>query len=141
MLGDKLGQVTVKVVLRRVLAAGPSGTKTESTQQGNGNLLGVDFREMSTYTSELRPDGTLFGSGQGIYMGTGGETSDVERLRRRHVASIKEHLVPKASVEQMQDGVLRSTDIEIDRQPIFRFLGRAKRLLVSRIEIAQVIPA
>ena len=73
MLGDKLGQVTGKVVLRRVLAAGPSGTKTESTQQGNGNLLGVDFREMSTYTSELRPDGTVFGSGQGIYMGTGGE--------------------------------------------------------------------
>jgi len=28
---------------------------------------------MSTYESELRPDGTLFGSGQGIYMGNGGE--------------------------------------------------------------------
>jgi len=73
MLGDKLGDVTGKVILRRVLAAGPSGTRTESTQQGAGTLLGVDFREMSTYESELRPDGTVFGSGHGIYMGSGNE--------------------------------------------------------------------
>jgi hypothetical protein len=73
MLGDKLGNVTGKVVLRRVLAAGPSAARTESTQQGAGTLLGVDFRENSTYESELRPDGTLYGSGQGIYMGSGGE--------------------------------------------------------------------
>src|SRR4029453_14108395 len=73
MLGHKIGNVTGKVVLRRVLAAGPSAARTESTQQGAGTLLGVDFRENSTYESELRPDGTLYGSGQGIYMGSGGE--------------------------------------------------------------------
>ena len=73
MLGDNLGNVSGKVILRRVLAAGPSATRTESTQQGAGSLLGVDFREASTYESEFRPDGTLFGSGQGIYMGSGGE--------------------------------------------------------------------
>ena len=75
MLGDKLGNVSGRVVLRRVLAAGPGATRTESTQQGEGSLLGVNFREMSTYESELRPDGTLFGSGQGIYMGGGGEVA------------------------------------------------------------------
>jgi hypothetical protein len=73
MVGDKLGNVTGKVVLRRVLAAGPAAARTESTQQGAGTLLGVDFRETSTYESDLRPDGTLLGSGQGIYMGSGGE--------------------------------------------------------------------
>jgi hypothetical protein len=73
MVGDKLGNVSGKVVLRRVLAAGPAATRTESTQQGAGTLLGIDFRETSTYESDLRPDGTLFGSGQGIYMGSGGE--------------------------------------------------------------------
>jgi hypothetical protein len=73
MLGDKLGNVAGKVVLRRVLAAGPGGPRTESTQQGDGSLLGANFRETSTYESELRPDGTLFGSGQGIDMGSGGE--------------------------------------------------------------------
>ena len=73
MLGDKLGNVTGKVVLRRVLAAGPGGTRTESSQRGSGTLLGIAFQEMSTYESELRPDGTLLASGQGIYMGSGGE--------------------------------------------------------------------
>lgn len=73
MVGDKLGNVSGNVVLRRVLAAGPAAARTESTQQGAGTLLGIDFRENSTYESELRPDGTLFGSGQGIYMGRKGE--------------------------------------------------------------------
>jgi len=73
MLGDKLGNTTGKVVLRRVLAAGASATRVETTQQGVGTLLGVELREMGTYESELRPDGTLYGSGQGLYMGSGGE--------------------------------------------------------------------
>ncbi len=73
MLGDILGNVAGKVVLRRVVTAGPSATRTESTQRGAGTLLGVEYRETSTYESELRPDGTVFGSGQGIYMGNGGE--------------------------------------------------------------------
>ena len=73
MLGDKLGDVTGKVVLRRILSAGPGGVRSESTQRGNGTLLGVAYQETSTYDSELRPDGTLFGSGQGLYMGSGGE--------------------------------------------------------------------
>jgi hypothetical protein len=73
MLGDTLGNVTGKVVVRRVLSAGATGIRTESTQRGSGTLLGVDFQEMTTYESQLRPDGTLFGSGQGVYMGSGGE--------------------------------------------------------------------
>lgn len=73
MLGDKLGNVTGKVMLRRVLAAGPGAARMESTQQGDGTLLGVGFRDTSTYESGLRPDGTLLGSGQGVYMGAGGE--------------------------------------------------------------------
>ena len=73
MLGDKLGNVTGKVVLRRVLSSGSGAARTESTQRGTGTLLGVKYQETSTYESELRPDGTVFGMGQGIYMGTGGE--------------------------------------------------------------------
>ena len=73
MLGDKLGRVEGHVLLRRVLPSGSAGARTESTQRGTGTLLGVAFQEMSTYESELRPDGTLLGTGQGIYMGEGGE--------------------------------------------------------------------
>jgi hypothetical protein len=75
MLGDKLGNVTGKVVLRRVLSSGSSVARTESTQRGTGTLLGVEYQDMSTYESELRPDGTLLGTGQGIYMGKGGEVA------------------------------------------------------------------
>src|SRR5262245_55364725 len=73
MVGDKLGNVTGKVVLRRVLAAGAGSARTESTQRGTGTLLGVEYQDISTYESELRPDGTILGTGQGIYMGKAGE--------------------------------------------------------------------
>ncbi len=73
MLGDSLGDVRGKVVLRRVLPSPAGGLRTESSQAGGGTLLGVSYQESSTYESELRPDGTLFGQGQGIYMGAGGE--------------------------------------------------------------------
>ena len=73
MLGDKLGTATGKVLLRRALSSAPGGVRTESTQRGSGTLLGVEYQEMTTYESELRPDGTIFGHGQGVYTGKGGE--------------------------------------------------------------------
>ena len=75
MLGDKLGNATGKVVLRRALPAGWGSARTETTQRGSGTLLGIKYQEMSTYESELRPDGTVFGTGQGVYMGKGGEVA------------------------------------------------------------------
>src|SRR6266567_1046397 len=75
MLGEKLGNATGKVVLRRVLSAGAGSARTEITQRGTGTLLGVEYQEMTTYESEFRPDGTLIGTGQGIYMGKGGEVA------------------------------------------------------------------
>jgi len=71
MLGDTLGDVAGKVVLQRVVASASGAPRTETTQRGSGTLLGVEYQDMSTYESELRPDGTIFGSGQGIYMGKG----------------------------------------------------------------------
>ena len=53
----------------------PAGARREwkPRKAGTGTLLGVQYQETSTYESELRPDGTLFGTGQGVYMGAGGE--------------------------------------------------------------------
>jgi hypothetical protein len=75
MLGDTLGNVTGKIVLQRALPSPAGAARTETTQRGSGTLLGVAYHEMSTYESEIRPDGTIFGSGQGIYMGAGGEVA------------------------------------------------------------------
>ena len=75
MLGNKLGGATGVVVIQRVLPSASGVPRTESTQRGAGTLLGVAYQDMSTYESELRPDGTIFGEGQGIYTGEGGEVA------------------------------------------------------------------
>ena len=35
----------------------------------------INIQGMVTYESELRPDGTIFGQGNGIYMGAGGQVA------------------------------------------------------------------
>ena len=50
-----------------------TGVKVETSFEASGKLLGVPFTEYGTYWSVLRPDGTLFGEGQGVLMGKTGE--------------------------------------------------------------------
>jgi hypothetical protein len=45
----------------------------ETSFEASGRLLGVEGTETGTYWSVVRPDGSLFGEGQGILMGKGGE--------------------------------------------------------------------
>ncbi len=45
----------------------------ETSFEAQGTLLNVEESETGTYWSVVRPDGTLFGEGQGIIMGKGGE--------------------------------------------------------------------
>src|SRR5437667_12054186 len=66
MLGDKIGDGSGKITSQRVLANPGGGPKMESSFQANGSLLGVKFRETGTYWTVVRPDGTLFGEGQGV---------------------------------------------------------------------------
>ena len=47
----------------------------EASQVLTGKLLGVETTETSTYWSVMRPDGTLFGEGQGIAMSEGGDVA------------------------------------------------------------------
>ena len=75
MLGDKIGEVTGVVAIRRVLPSESGAPRTESTQRGTGTLLGIAYQETVTYESRLRPDGTVFGEGQGIVTGEGGEVA------------------------------------------------------------------
>ena len=44
----------------------------------------------------------------------------VERLRRRHVAEVEQHLVPEAGVQQVQHGVLDAADVEVDAARVVR---------------------
>ena len=47
----------------------------ETSFEATGMLLNVEEHETGTYSSVVRPDGTLFGEGQGIIMGKGGEVA------------------------------------------------------------------
>jgi len=72
MLGDKLGEEMGKVTVRRVLSCQGAGPMMETSFQAEGSILGVGHRTTGTYTSTMRADGSLFGSGQGVVMNVEG---------------------------------------------------------------------
>ena len=73
MLGDKIGQESGKVISQRVLANPGGGPKMETSFRATGSLFGVKETVTGTYTAVVRPDGVLYGEGNGIVMGAKGE--------------------------------------------------------------------
>jgi len=75
MLGDKIAEASGRVTGRRVLPNPAGGAKMESSFEASGKLVNVEVNEVGTYWSVVRPDGTLYGEGQGVIMGKGGEAA------------------------------------------------------------------
>ena len=75
MLGDKIGEAAGKVTSRRVLPNLGGGPKLETSFESSGRLVGVEVSEIGTYWSVVRADGSLYGEGQGVLMGKGGEAA------------------------------------------------------------------
>ena len=75
MLGEQIGEETGKVVLRRVVSSEGGDPKMEVTVQSTGKTLGIETRSTVTYLAGFRPDGSLYGEGQGILTTKGGETA------------------------------------------------------------------
>jgi hypothetical protein len=75
MLGERISEGTGKVISQRVLPNPGGAPRMETTFQGVGSLLGVSDKETGTYTSVARPDGSLFGEGQGIVMSGEGDVA------------------------------------------------------------------
>ncbi len=73
MLGEKIGEGSGKVIVRRVLPNPGGGPKIETSFQAGGFLLGIEEMETGTYIATIRPDGTLFGDGQGIIVSKDGD--------------------------------------------------------------------
>lgn len=73
MLGEKIGEATGKVTSQRVLPNPGGAPKMETTFQGNGSLFGVNENDTGTYITLVRPDGSLFGEGQGIVVSKDGD--------------------------------------------------------------------
>jgi hypothetical protein len=63
MLGQQLGQGKGKRIVRRVLSTEPPSV--EVSFEDGGTMLGVAVTGFGTYTSSIRPDGSIYGTGQG----------------------------------------------------------------------------
>lgn len=72
MLGDKIGESTGKRLVRRVLSVEPP--TAEVSFEDSGKLFGISVTGMGSYTSVVRADGSILGSGQGMNMTDDGET-------------------------------------------------------------------
>ncbi|GJF34939.1 hypothetical protein KNE206_76390 [Kitasatospora sp. NE20-6] len=69
MLGDLVGEEQAHITNQRVVRSDHGlPPLVESAFQGTGQLLGVTITDLGTYTGRLRPDGTLYGEGQGVIM-------------------------------------------------------------------------
>jgi hypothetical protein len=73
MQGDKIGEESGKVTSQRVLPNPGGGPKMETSFQASGTLLGTGHTTTGTYASIVRPDGTIYGEGQGIVMSKDGD--------------------------------------------------------------------
>jgi hypothetical protein len=72
MQGEKIGDESGRVTLRRTIANPGGAPKLETTFEASGSILGVSQMTIGTYVSMIRPDGSLFGEGQGVARGKDG---------------------------------------------------------------------
>jgi hypothetical protein len=75
MLGERIGEDIGKVTSQRVLPSVNGAPRMETSFQAAGTMYGVSATDTGTYIATLRADGTLFGEGQGVLMGKGGEAA------------------------------------------------------------------
>jgi hypothetical protein len=65
MLGEMIMELAGKRTARRVVST-DGGIKVEVSFEDGGKLAGLDVHDIGTYCAGPRPDGSLFGEGQGV---------------------------------------------------------------------------
>ena len=75
MLGEKIGEISGKVTMQRVLPNLGGDPKMETSFQASGSVLGTNIKDTGTYTTIFRPDGTQYGEGQGVMITKDGKTA------------------------------------------------------------------
>ncbi|HEV3218135.1 MAG TPA: hypothetical protein VGZ48_00075 [Candidatus Acidoferrales bacterium] len=71
MIGELISETTGRRVVRRVISDDP--TRVEVSFEDSGKALGISTNGFGTYTSTIRPDGTIYGEGQGLFTTAEGE--------------------------------------------------------------------
>lgn len=72
MLGKQVGDIRGQAIGTRVLGDEGAGPRLETTDTGIGTLYGVHCNQTVTYVGTMRPNGFIYGSGQGVVMSEGG---------------------------------------------------------------------
>ncbi len=72
MLGEMIGESRGKRTGRRVVST-EAAFKVEVSFEDNGKIAGVEGNNIGTYWAQNRPDGSLFGEGQGVFVTHDGE--------------------------------------------------------------------
>lgn len=76
MLGELISEDRGQVTNTRVLPSEPGqGPRLEISFESHGTMLGIDYQEVATYTGVARPDGSIFGEGQGLVSSSGGDVA------------------------------------------------------------------
>ena len=75
MLGEKIGEISGRITMQRVLPNLGGDPKMETTFQATGSVLGTNISDTGTYRTFFRPDGTQYGQGQGIMITKDGKTA------------------------------------------------------------------
>jgi hypothetical protein len=74
MLGELLYEESGQVTGTRVLASEVGGTpRVETSFHATGTIAGVHHEDTGTYVAAARPDGTIFGEGQGMLVTENGD--------------------------------------------------------------------
>ena len=79
MLGEQIGESQGKRIVRRVLSTEPP--TVEVSFEDSGHMLGVPTSGFGTYKSVVRPDGSLYGDGEGAMMTPDGEAGSPGKAR------------------------------------------------------------
>jgi quercetin dioxygenase-like cupin family protein len=75
-LGEPILDESGTITSTRVLAGGDGQSpRVEVSFQASGQILGIEESSIGTYFSTTRPDGSLYGEGQGIVTTKDGETA------------------------------------------------------------------
>jgi len=75
MLGKKIGEISGKVTMQRVLPSLGGDPKMETSFQASGSVPGTNIKDTGTYWTVVRPDGTQYGEGHGVMMTRDGKVA------------------------------------------------------------------
>ena len=73
MLGEKIGEISGKIIMQRVLPNLGGDPKMETSFQATGSVLDTNVSDTGTYWTVLRTDGTQYGEDQGVMIIRDGE--------------------------------------------------------------------